>query len=59
MGTTQEPLNFVAFWTLLGRLAAGLMRQRANGELTLIFSDGHVRLVRVNRQYLPENLPEI
>lgn len=37
MGTTQEPLNFVAFWTLLGRLAAGLMRQRANGELTLIF----------------------
>lgn len=51
--------NFAEFWARLGRLVAALIRDRAHGEVTLFFSEGRLPTVRVNRNYKPENLPEI
>jgi hypothetical protein len=56
--TQTEPLNFQTFWSLLARLVTRQMRERAHAEIVLIIQDGNIRQVRVNRSYLPANLPE-
>jgi hypothetical protein len=55
----EQPLNFVTFWSILGKLAVGWMRQRAHGEIIVTFHDGNIPLVRVHRAYKPQNLPDV
>ncbi len=52
-------LNFSGFWSLLGRLAVQLMKSRGHAEIHLVFRDGQIQLVRVNRNYRPTELPEV
>lgn len=46
------------FWLRLRRLAIRLMAEKAHVEVTLTIDQGRLVRVRVNRQYLPENLPD-
>jgi hypothetical protein len=59
MASPPTELNFPFFWGLLGRLAVKLLKERAHGEITLIFENGNIKIVRVNRVYLPNNLPDV
>jgi hypothetical protein len=54
-----EPLNFGTFWSLLGKLVVRLMKERMHGEVVLVFHEGNLSIVRVNRSFLPGNLPEV
>lgn len=53
-----DPLNFGVFWSLLGKLVARMMKEHAHAEVVLIMHEGSIRQVRINRSYLPGNLPE-
>jgi hypothetical protein len=35
-----------------------LLRERAHAQLVINVRDGRIQLINVNRQYLPDNLPE-
>lgn len=56
--TQADPLNFGTFWSLLGKLVVRLMKERAHGEIVLILQEGSIQRIRINRSYLPGNLPE-
>jgi len=59
MAGEQQQLNFATFWTSLGKLVVRLLRERAHGEIVITIQDGNLRLVRVNRNYLPTDLPDL
>lgn len=52
-------MNFPAFWQLFAKVVGGLMGQKAHAEVTLTLRDGQIQLVRINRTYSPENLPNV
>lgn len=54
-----DPLDIGLFWRLLSRLVGKLMEQHAHAEVVLIMQEGKIRQVRINRSYLPANLPEV
>jgi hypothetical protein len=57
--TRRKTLNLGTFWGLFGKLIARLAREHAHAEVVLIMHEGQIKQVRVNRSYLPENLPDI
>lgn len=61
MGDPRRPqeLNLSAFWGLFAKLVGRLGRERAHAEIVLIMHEGQIRQVRVNRSYLPQDLPEV
>lgn len=58
MADSPQPLNLGSFWALLGKVALRLVKERAHAEISVIFDNGTIKIVRVNRTYLPGNLPE-
>ncbi len=56
---TDPPLNFPSFWNLLGKLALKLMQQRAHGEIVITLHEGTIPIIRVNRTYKPQSLPDV
>lgn len=49
----------MTFWRLYERLVLRLSKERAHAEVVLIVHEGSIRQVRINRSYLPANLPEV
>lgn len=47
------------FISLFSRLVAKLLAERAHCDVVLQLKDGKVQLVRVNRSYLPGELPQV
>lgn len=47
------------FITLFSRLIAKLLAERAHCDVVLQLKEGKVQLVRVNRSYLPADLPQV
>jgi hypothetical protein len=45
--------------SLFGRLISRLMTDHAHAEVVLTIQDGNLRQVRVNRSYLPGDLPKV
>lgn len=54
-----EPLNLEVFWRLYGKLVTRLMRERAHAEVVILMRAGDLTQVRINRSYLPRDLPEL
>lgn len=54
----REPLNLEMFWRLYTRLVGRLLTEKAHAEVVLIIQEGAIRQVRVNRSYLPRDLPK-
>jgi hypothetical protein len=59
MAGPAQSLDLGLFWGLLGRMLARLLTEHAHAEIVIAVQDGVVRLVRVNRSYLPTKLPEV
>lgn len=58
----QQPVaaqTLADIWRKLGRLVARMIVEHAHCEVVISVQDGRVRNVRVNRSYLPDNLPEV
>ena len=60
-GRPGEPVDsFGVFGRLFLSLVAKLMREHAHyAEVTIIISEGNLRQVRVNRSFLPTDLPQV
>lgn len=56
---SHKELNFGVFWGLFGRLVARLCRERAHAEIVIIMHEGQIRQVRINRSYLPQDIPDL
>ena len=54
-----DPVNIQAFWRVYSALVDGLLREGAHAEVTLVLRDRGVQIVRVNRTFLPGDLPQI
>jgi hypothetical protein len=54
----QQPSPVTSFWTGLGRLFARLLAERAHVDLIIHVREGKVQSVRVDRRYLPTDLPQ-
>ncbi len=52
-------MNFPVFADRLVKLISGLASGKAHAEVTVQIQDGRIKYVRVNRGFLPENLPEL
>jgi hypothetical protein len=52
-----QPVDTDVFWRLFAKFVMRLVRDRIHGEVTLVFQDGHLKLVKVHRNYLPGSLP--
>jgi len=52
-----QPSQIDAFWAVYSALVAGLLRENAHAEVTLVVRDQKIQLVRVNRTFLPNDLP--
>lgn len=57
--TPPERVDFVPFWTTLGRMMVRLLKERMHGQVTLTIHNGEVVFVDVNRKYKPTGLPEV
>lgn len=55
----QKPLDPATFFSLYNKLIVGLMREGAHAEVALSIQQGIIKQVRVNRSYLPGNLPSL
>lgn len=55
----SEPVGFPVFWHMLSRMVAALLGERAFADVVLIMRDGKISQVRVNRTFLPEQLPKV
>jgi hypothetical protein len=51
--------GFPVFWTMFGRIVAQMLGERAFAEIVVTLKDGNIQFVRVNRTYLPGNLPKV
>lgn len=51
--------GFDVFVTLLGRIMAKLIRDRAHCDVVVQIRNGKVELVRLNSSFLPGQLPHI
>lgn len=58
-GPQQPTPGFPVFWTMFGRMIVHLLGERAFAEVVLTLKDGHIQFVRINRTYLPGNLPQV
>lgn len=54
-----EPAPLAIFWRNLGRIVAQLLTEGAHAEVIVAVQDGKVRLVRVNRSFLPTDLSKV
>lgn len=59
MATPAEPATLQNTVVKVGRLLLKLVAERAHVSVTITVQDGNIRLVRVDRAYLPENLPDV
>lgn len=53
-----EPLNLELFWRTFSRFVMRQLKERGQTEITLVLRDGHFQVVRLNRSFFPQNLPE-
>ena len=53
----QPPVTI--FWAALSRLFARLLGENAHADLVVTVRDGKVVLVRVDRRYLPQDIPQV
>lgn len=51
--------GFPVFWTMFGRLVAHMLGEHAFAEVVLTLKDGQIQFVRVNRTFLPGNMPQV
>jgi hypothetical protein len=59
-GRPGEPVDsFGIFGRLFLSLVAKLMREHAHAEVVIIIAEGNLRQVRVNRSFLPTDLPQV
>jgi hypothetical protein len=56
---TDPKLDLPTFWALYSKLVGGLMKEGAHAEVALSIQGGQIKQVRVNRSYLPANLPNL
>ncbi len=54
-----ERIDFVPFWSTLGRVLVRLLKDRMHGQVVLTIVNGDVVLVDINRKYKPTGLPEV
>lgn len=52
-------MTFPAFWQLFTKVVGRLINEKAHTEVTITLRDGQIQLVRINRTYSPENLPNV
>jgi hypothetical protein len=55
----EQPLNFGAFWNILGKLMVRLMKERMHGQIVITVHGGHIPIVEINRKYKPADLPQV
>ena len=56
--STPQP-SFPVFVGIFARFVAQLLAERAHATVQLTLKDGHIQLVRVDRSYLPGQLPRL
>jgi len=59
MANAPNKPDIQTFVIKLGRLIARLILERAHVDIVITVQDGNIRLVRTNRTYLPDNLPDV
>jgi hypothetical protein len=58
--TTAAPTPALPVWlTFFGRFITQLLGERAHCDVVLQLKDGKIALMRVNRSYLPADLPRV
>ena len=55
----QRVDTFTPFATKLVRLVRQLMAEHAHVNVVVTIKDGSIQVVRVDRSYLPDKLPEV
>ena len=54
-----QPVNFSVFADRLVKLIGALAGGKAHAEITVQIQDGTIKYVRVNRGFLPQDMPEL
>lgn len=52
-------MDLIGFLRLFGGVVHQLVKQKAHVDLTLSLRDGQIKFVRIDRTYLPQNLPNV
>lgn len=51
--------TFAQFSTQLVRMVRQLMAEHAHADVVVTIKDGAIQVIRVNRSYLPDKLPQV
>lgn len=54
-----QPVNFSVFADRLTKLIGALAAGKAHAEVSVQIQDGTIKYVRVNRGFLPSDLPDV
>jgi len=55
----SQSLNFPVFAERLTKLISRLAQGKAHAEITVTIQDGTIKYVRVNRGFLPSDVPDV
>jgi len=55
----QPPASITAYWQAIGRVFAQLLTEHAHADLVITVREGKVTLTRIDRRYLPTEVPKV